>query len=88
MNTWDTEKERINFNKHGIHFSTALSVLNDFVSLTREDDDVVGEQRFVTIGLDVLGRTLVVVWTYRENEIRLISARKATKKEQEKYYEG
>ncbi|MBF0158813.1 MAG: BrnT family toxin [Magnetococcales bacterium] len=84
----DIDKERVNFEKHGIHLSTAAAVLNDDMSLTREDEDSIGEQRFVTLGLDMLGRVLVVVWTYRGSGVRLISARKATRKEQEKYYEG
>ena len=46
------------------------------------------EQRFVTIGLDALGRILVVVYTYRQETIRLISARRATQAEQRNYEEG
>ena len=44
-----------------------------------------GEQRFVTVGMDFLGRILVVVYTYRENDIRVISARSATKGERKIY---
>jgi uncharacterized DUF497 family protein len=60
-------------------------VLDDPMALTIEDTRH-GEQRFVTIGLDLLGRILVVVYAYSgEEEIRLISARKATPKERRIY---
>jgi len=54
-------------------------------ALTIKEHIVEGEQRFVTIGMDFLGRIIVVVYTYRENDIRIISARVATKREKEKY---
>jgi uncharacterized DUF497 family protein len=54
-------------------------VLFDPNALTREDLDVKNEQRFVSIGMDAIGRVLVVVYTYRGEDIRLISARSATK---------
>lgn len=60
-------------------------VLFDQMALTREDRDAEGEQRFVSIGMDATGRLLVVVFTYRGEEIRLISARPATARERECY---
>ncbi|MGO8669102.1 MAG: BrnT family toxin [Desulfobaccales bacterium] len=51
-----------------------------------EDEGSAGEQRFRKIGMDFLGRLLVVIYTYRGENIRLISARKATKKEAGQYY--
>jgi hypothetical protein len=54
--------------------------------MTKEDPDAEGERRFITLGLDSLGRLVVVVFTCRgEDKIRLISARKATRKEEKKY---
>ncbi|CAN2039908.1 conserved hypothetical protein [Candidatus Magnetomoraceae bacterium gMMP-15] len=53
--------------------------------MTIEDIASEGEQRHVTTGMDSLGRILVVVFTYRGNEIRVISARRATKKERQHY---
>jgi len=50
-----------------------------------EDMDIHGEHRFITIGTDFLGRILVVVYTYRGDDIRLISARTATNAEREEY---
>ena len=55
---------------------------------TTEDDRSEAEQRFITIGMDALGRILVVVYTYRGESIRLISARPATKQEQKDYETG
>jgi len=85
---WDPEKARISMKQHGIRFSDAEMVLFDPNALTREDLDVKNEQRFVSIGLDAIGCILVVVYTYRGENIRLISARSATKRERERYEEG
>jgi uncharacterized protein len=84
---FDPNKAVINYRKHGIRFSDAESVLFDPMALTREDMDAEGEQRFTSIGVDATGRLLVVVFSYRGEEIRLISARPATAKERE-YYES
>ncbi|MGA2150776.1 MAG: BrnT family toxin [Geobacteraceae bacterium] len=62
-------------------------MLFDPMALTREDMDSEGEQRFISIGVDATGRLLVVVFSYRGEEILLISARPATAKERE-YYES
>ena len=63
-------------------------VLFDPNALTREDIESEGEQRFVTVGMDSGGRILVVVYTYRGEDIRLISARSVTKRERMQYEEG
>ncbi len=78
----------INLRKHKVRFSDAEPVLFDTMALTREDEDTENEQRFVSIGLDALNRILVVVYVYRGEEIRLISARRATSKERKHYEEG
>jgi uncharacterized DUF497 family protein len=83
---WDREKARANLLKHGVSFADAVSVFSDDAALTIEDDDP-DEQRFVTIGIDILGRHLVVVYTWRGQDIRVISARKATAGER-RHYEG
>ena len=56
------------------------------MAVTVEDPDAVGEQRFVTLGMDALGRVLVVVHTPRGGRTRLISARKASHGESEQYH--
>jgi len=84
---WDLNKAAGNIRNHGVEFSHAATVLDDPMALTI-DDTRHGEQRFVTVGSDIIGRTLVVVYSYTgEDEIRLISARKATPKERRVYEE-
>ena len=83
---WNAEKAEANFQKHKIRFSDAESVLFDPMTLTIEDQIINQEQRFLSVGSDALGRTLVIVYSYHGDSIRLISARKATSKER-KYYE-
>ena len=84
---WDPDKALSNFNKHGVRFSEAESVLYDPLALTIEDEDAEDEQRFVSLGTDSLSRILVVVYSYRTDQIRLISARKAEKNEKRSYEE-
>jgi hypothetical protein len=81
---WDPEKAAANLRKHGIDFADAATVLNDERALTIADEDP-DEERFVTLGLDLLGRLLVVAYTWRGEEPRLISARRATRSEQNQY---
>lgn len=78
---WDTAKAKRNLQKHGIDFADAVGVLEDDRALTIEDSSSEGEQRWVSIGMDWLGRVLVVVYTWRGDTIRLISARPATPRE-------
>ena len=85
---WSPEKAKSNFRKHRIHFSDAENVLYDPIALTLEDQDVEGEKRYVTVGTDSIGRIVVVVYTYRGDNIRLISARKATSSERKSYEKG
>ncbi|MBI1861337.1 MAG: BrnT family toxin [Deltaproteobacteria bacterium] len=83
--TWDPIKAESNFKKHGISFEEAATVIQSGMTVTIEDDSI-DEQRFATIGVSIKLRVLLVVHTYRdESEVRIISARKATKKEQQVY---
>lgn len=83
---FDPAKARANLRKHRISFTDAEQALRDPLAVTIDDPDAVGEQRFVTLGMDALGRVLVVVHTTRDDRIRLISARKASKGEVEQYH--
>ena len=65
---WHPAKAEANLRRHGIRFSDAEGVLFDPNALTEEDENVEGEQRFVSIGLDPIGRLLVVVYTFRGDE--------------------
>jgi len=82
---WDPAKARANWKKHGISFPDAEAVLWDHQALTREDPEAGAESRFVSLGLDSLGRVLVVVYAYEGDNIRLISARKASAGERRHY---
>jgi uncharacterized DUF497 family protein len=75
---WDPAKAAANYRKHGAHFADAVGVFEDDRAITI-DDTSTEEERFKTLGTDFLGRLLVVVYTYRDDRIRMISARKATR---------
>jgi uncharacterized protein len=82
---FDPAKAKANFHKHKVSFAHAEQALRDPFALTIEDPDSEGEQRFISLGMDALGRVLVVVHAQREDRIRLISARKASSGEVEQY---
>lgn len=85
---WDSGKAKANYLKHRVYFSDAEMVLYDTQALSQQDMDAEGEERFVAVGCDALGRILTVVYAYRDDTIRLISARKATKTERQCYESG
>jgi uncharacterized DUF497 family protein len=83
---WDPGKAATNPRNHeGVTFEEARNVFFDPFALTHEDDDAEGEQRFVTLGMGGKGRILVVVYTYRKETIRLISAWKANQPQRRRY---
>lgn len=88
---WDERKNKRNRTKHGVWFEEAQTVFEDPCGrLFQDPDHSEEEERFVLLGMSSAGRVLVVVHCYRENEslMRIISARKATKKEVQSYEEG
>lgn len=83
---WDPEKARANMAKHGVSFDEAVACFRDPLSVTILDPDhSESENRFVLIGQSSMGRLLVVVHTDRGDAIRLISARRATRRERQAY---
>ena len=86
--TWDPNKAEINFKKHKIRFSDAELALFDPFAMTLKYHTVENEHRFVTVGFDAVGRIIAVVYSYRADTIRLISARKATPAERKQYEKG
>ncbi len=84
---WDPAKARANLAKHGIRFADAIAVLEDERALTIRDPFSEHEERWITLGSDAMGRVLVVVYSWRGGNARLISARRATRRER-KQYEG
>ncbi len=81
---WDSRKAAANLKKHGVDFADAATVLYDDRAVTIREDWA-GEERYVTIGMDALARILVVVYGWRGDRPRLISARSATRQEREQY---
>tara|TARA_R110002049_G_scaffold257848_1_gene433293 strand:- start:388 stop:654 length:267 start_codon:yes stop_codon:yes gene_type:complete len=82
---FDPAKAKTNLRKHKVSFAHAEQALRDPCAMTIEDPDSQDEPRFVTLGMDSLGRVLVVVHTPRGDRTRLISARKASKGEMGHY---
>ena len=85
---WDPDKAEINFKKHRVRFSDAELVLYDPFAMTLEEQVRESEQRFVTVGTDAVGRIVVVVYSYRADAIRLVSAKKATPSQRKQYEKG
>ena len=86
--SWDEEKNKENIKKHGISFEQAQYVFFDENAIVEYDDEhSKDEDRFVIIGSDMEFKILMVCHCYRENSkiIRIISARKATRNEQNQY---
>jgi len=83
---WDPNKAEANARKHGVQFSEASGVFGDNYAITIKDEESGSEeQRFVTLGMGIKGRVLVVVCCYRGENIRIISARTAERPEREQY---
>ena len=83
---WDPQKAESNIEKHGVSFEEASTVFRDTLSLTIDDPlHSIDEDRVVLIGMSNKNRLLVVVHTERGDNIRIISARKATKEERKNY---
>jgi len=88
--SWDPAKATSNLKKHGVSFEEAQSVFYDEFAIQFYDDESIGEDRFLLLGISNLSRMLVVVHCERggrKEELRIISARKATKAER-KHYQG
>lgn len=86
---WDVGKASENARKHGVSFEEARTVFGDALSLTIPDPDhSVSELRWIQLGMSIRHRLLVVSCTEREDRIRIISSRLATKRERRQYEEG
>ncbi|MEM6840332.1 MAG: BrnT family toxin [Cyanobacteria bacterium P01_C01_bin.120] len=85
---WDNRKAQQNEKKHGISFEEARTAFYDEnARLTSDPDHSQDEDRYILLGLSAVLRVLIVCHVYRQDDevIRLISARKATKREQQQY---
>lgn len=83
---FDPEKARSNQAKHGVSFAHAEQALRDEFAVTIQDPDHHDELRFLTLGMDAIGRILVVCHAQRGERTRLISARKASPNETRNYH--
>lgn len=84
---WDLRKAEANLRKHGVEFEDAVLALEDELAVTVNDLHLVGEERFVTVGMAETRKLLVVVHTPRNQRLRIISARPATRAERRAYEE-
>lgn len=84
MVKWDWEKAAANLWKHGVDFADAVAAVEDEWAIETPDDHP-EEERWVAIGMDGLGRVLVVVYSWRDGEMRLISARRSNPRERRRY---
>jgi uncharacterized protein len=86
---WDPEKAAENVGKHGVAFEEALTVFADPLSKTLLDPEhSEGEERYLEVGYSSQGRLLIVSYTERQEQIRIISVRLATRKERQHYEEN
>lgn len=85
---WDVEKADANLKKHGVSFDEAKTVFRDPMYLIFADPDhSIGEKRFLIIGISESDQLLFVSYTERKSATRIISARRATRRERKKYEE-
>ena len=84
MYEWDDNKNRENFEKHGLNFEDAELLFSGPCVTFADDRFDYGEDRFITLGV-LQGRVVLVVHTRREEKIRIISMRKANRREREIY---
>ncbi len=82
---FDPKKAASNLRRHGVSFADAEGVFLDPLAIHQPDPDAEGEERFIAVGLGSAGNVLVVVYTLRGQEIRLISARRAARREVKDY---
>jgi uncharacterized protein len=86
--SFDPKKDAANLKKHGVSLVEGDGVLSDPLAVTIEDEASEGEQRFVTLGANIFGSLMVVVWAPRGEDARIISVRKPTRRERRTYEEG
>jgi len=84
---WDVDKDRENQAKHGISFEEATHIFDGLVLTKIDDREAYGEVREITMGMLSPNAVLVVVHTERGENIRLISARKANRRERQIFYD-
>jgi uncharacterized protein len=85
MITWDEHKRQTNLTKHGLDFVGADDIFDDFMLVFEDDREAYGEARYSALGIKS-GRVVALVYTERGEQVRMISLRKATTREQTRYF--
>lgn len=85
MITWDESKRLANLTKHGLDFVGAEAIFDEFTLVFEDDRVAYGEARYFALGMKA-GRVVALVYTERGAQVRLISLRKATNREQQRYF--
>lgn len=86
---WDPDKAALNHRKHRVSFHEAVTVFGDPLAITYQDPDhSISEQRFITVGMSRSGQVLIIAHLDRDENIRIISARKTTPGERKHYEEN
>ncbi len=83
---WDEEKRQANLRKHGLDFADAPAVFAGATFTVEDDRFDYEEQRFITLGM-LMGRVVVIGHTEQDDLVRVISMRKATRREQQRYFQ-
>lgn len=82
---WDEEKRKSNFNKHGVDFADVEQIFFDECYAINDDRFDYGETRFLSLYL-LVGEVIAVIYTETDKTVRIISARREDKYEQQTYY--
>ena len=82
---FDPTKAKSNLKKHNVSFADAEGIFYDPLAIHREDPYIEGEDRWIAVGMGSASQILVVIYTFRGDEIRLISVRRATRREVQNY---
>jgi len=86
---WSDKKNRLNVGKHKIDFDEAKSIFDDPLQISVSDPDFsFDERRYITIGMSARNHLLIVAHTFENDTIRIITARKPTRRERKNYEEG
>ena len=85
---WDPDKAAESLKKHGVDVADAAISLSDPLALTIEDPDSEGEERFMSLAMGPTGTVLLTVYSYVEDNIRIITSRSASPGERKNYEAG
>ena len=86
---WSEKKNRQNIRKHKVDFNEAKTIFDDPLQISINDPDhSFDERRYITIGISVQNRLLITAHTFGDDKIRIITARKPTRRERKNYEEG